>query len=479
ILTKHAGLPAPELGHLRQLLARRRILSRHGLEPVAGAKHAGIQIEPRRGRVAHRLQRVDARVELGIAVPARRLGKAGQIRLRHSLAAAHRIEQLAAARLQQSTRHALYRCENFAGRRLLARYFEQLLVADHAKGGPVELTRDGVAPGDELAENGELAAREIARAFDSKKGVGRIVVGPACAFEQREFLTCPPEPSGAIEIGLQAVAQLEQMDRVLRGVVEHPLAERAHRPVGALVLFVELDPEVAFEERSEAERAEPEQLRSNARVEDVPHVPAVILLEEPQVVVGVVEHDLDVRALEERAEEGRRADGQRIDDRRLVARRELKQVDSIDEAMEAGALGVEGERARLGDGLEEAVDGARGVEVERRMHAGNLTGIPLARSRTVTTPSEAEELESSRARPSAAAWVAQLGRPAYCRAGDGDVRRRPTLLVRQPALPHGLPRHSVRARRVVWRRCAAALALASRIERGADRDRVLRDPVWL
>ena len=42
-----------------------------------------------------------------------------------------------------------------------------------------------------------------------------------------------------------------------------------------------------------------------------------------------------------------------------VARRELEQVDSIDEAMEARAFGVEGERARAGDGREEALDGAR------------------------------------------------------------------------------------------------------------------------
>ena len=111
---------------------------------------------------------------------------------------------------------------------------------------------------------------------------------------------------GPLELALQLVAQLEQVDRVLRGVVEHPLRQRPHRPVGALVLLVELHAEVPLEQRGEAERAEAEQLRCDARVEDVADVPAVVLLEQTQIVVGVVKDDLDRRILEH-APERRRA----------------------------------------------------------------------------------------------------------------------------------------------------------------------------
>mgnify|MGYP003286824483 CR=1 FL=1 len=44
-----------------------------------------------------------------------------------------------------------------------------------------------------------------------------------------------------VELAAQVVAQVEQPARVLRRVVEHSLRQRAHRPVGALMLLVELD----------------------------------------------------------------------------------------------------------------------------------------------------------------------------------------------------------------------------------------------
>jgi predicted PurR-regulated permease PerM len=57
------------------------------------------------------------------------------------------------------------------------------------------------------------------------------------------------------------------------------------------------------------------------------------------------------------------------------------------------------------------------------MHAGNLTGIPLARSRTVTTPSEAEELEP--------AQVRRRGRVRRRRPGwrNSDVLRTAALVM--------------------------------------------------
>src|SRR5262252_942977 len=177
------------------------------------------------------------------------------------------------------------------------------------------------------------------------------------------------------------------MDRVLRGVVEHPLGQGTHRPVGALVLLVQLHAEVALQQRGQAERPQTQKLRGDARVEDVPDLPLVVLLQKSQVVVGVVKNDLDPGILEDSSEGGRLPDGYGVDDRGAVAGRELEQVDSIDESMEAGTLGVQRDAPRFdrtGGGVyrgEKGVDGFRRVEIDGRMHAGNLTGaaLPLIR----------------------------------------------------------------------------------------------------
>src|SRR5207302_7896570 len=130
---------------------------------------------------------------------------------------------------------------------------------------------------------------------------------------------------------------------VLRRVLQHVLGERSHRPVSALMLFVEADAEVPLEERGETERPNSQHLRRDASVEDVPHMPAIIPLEQPQIVVRVVKYGLDGGIFEHPAEgnEGLCGNGKRIDDRRTVARGELQQIDTIDETMEARSLGID------------------------------------------------------------------------------------------------------------------------------------------
>jgi hypothetical protein len=113
-------------------------------------------------------------------------------------------------------------------------------------------------------------------------------------------------------------------------------------------------------------------------------VPAVVLLQQAEIVVRVVEDDFDVAILEQVAEERRRPNRNGIDDRRSLACGELEQVDSIDESVEARALGIERENSCIGDGCgdgcEERVDGGRRVEVDGGVHVRNLTGTQVARS---------------------------------------------------------------------------------------------------
>src|SRR5262245_5177377 len=99
------------------------------------------------------------------------------------------------------------------------------------------------------------------------------------------------------------------MNRVLCRVVEHPLRQRSHGPIGALVLLVQLHSKKTLEQRGETERLEPEQLRRDTCVEDVTNVPAVILMEQTEIVIRVVKDDFDVAVLEQRAESGGVTDG--------------------------------------------------------------------------------------------------------------------------------------------------------------------------
>ena len=133
-----------------------------------------------------------------------------------------------------------------------------------------------------------------------RNAFARVVFTPAGSLEQAELLARPLPAAGPLELGLEPVAKLQQMDGVLRRVVEHSLRQRPHGPVGALMLLVELHPEVPLEQRRETEGANAEELRRDARVEDVPGVPAIVLMQQSEVVVGVVKDDLHRRILEQR-----------------------------------------------------------------------------------------------------------------------------------------------------------------------------------
>jgi hypothetical protein len=131
------------------------------------------------------------------------------------------------------------------------------------------------------------------------------------------------------------------------------------------MLLVELYIEEPLQQRCQSKRADSQQLRGNSRVEDVLDVPAVVLVQEPQVVVGIVEHDFDFRRLQQRTESFGYADRERIEDGAGLSGRDLQQVDPIDEAMEARSLGVERYGLRVRDAGDEAPDCFLSVEVKR------------------------------------------------------------------------------------------------------------------
>ena len=104
------------------------------------------------------------------------------------------------------------------------------------------------------------------------------------------------------------------MTRVMGGIIEHVRRERSHAPVGALMLLVQLQPEELLEQCGEPKCADAEQLCCHAGVEEIRDAPAVVLVQEAQVVVRVVQHHFDRAIFQHRSELYRCADGQRVDD---------------------------------------------------------------------------------------------------------------------------------------------------------------------
>src|SRR6185437_13337730 len=125
----------------------------------------------------------------------------------------------------------------------------------------------------------------------------------------------------------------------------------------------ELDAEELLEQRGESERADSEQLRGNARVEQTAGVPAVVLEQQAKVVIGVVKDGFRARALQQLAKRARFPDRQRIENGVHGFRAYLEEVDSVDESVETGALGVDGHAVGFADRGEKALGVSRAIDV--------------------------------------------------------------------------------------------------------------------
>jgi hypothetical protein len=65
-------------------------------------------------------------------------------------------------------------------------------------------------------------------------------------------------------------------------------------------------------------------------------------MKEPQVVIRIMENHFDLGILKNVAQFPWHPDRQRIDDGTAFAGRELEQIDSVDEPVEARSLGIDG-----------------------------------------------------------------------------------------------------------------------------------------
>lgn len=170
---------------------------------------------------------------------------------------------------------------------------------------------------------------------------------------------------------MQTVTQPEQVARVVGRIVEHVCRQRAHAPVGTLMFLVQLDAEELLEQCGQPKRTNAEQLRRHPRVEEVGYTPPVVLAEKTQIVVGIMEHDLDLRVFEQHTEPCGGTDRQRVDHGLVIRRGELQQIDAVDKPMKAGSFGVERDRPNAIEASKKGVDGLDRVEVVRSLSRHN------------------------------------------------------------------------------------------------------------
>src|SRR5690606_16824369 len=159
----------------------------------------------------------------------------------------------------------------------------------------------------------------------------------------------PPPPSAA---GPSARAGVAAHRAAWAGVSCPPPRMRSCRraaslrPVGALVLLVELHAEVLLQQTRQPDLRLTENLRGKLRVEEMRDAYAVVAGEKAQIVIGVVQDDLD-RVTGEQGRQWRDiGDGQGIDDPGVRPGGNLKQTDPVVVAVVAGGLRVDRQEGR-------------------------------------------------------------------------------------------------------------------------------------
>ena len=78
---------------------------------------------------------------------------------------------------------------------------------------------------------------------------------------------------------------------VIYSVLQHPCRQRSQRPICFLRMFVKLDTEEAFNQRTQTEFADSKQPRRNDRVEDFPRRKIQAAPQHPQIVIGGVQNN--------------------------------------------------------------------------------------------------------------------------------------------------------------------------------------------
>src|SRR4029077_17218428 len=150
------------------------------------------------------------------------------------------LEQLRPAPFDEPGRHLWDLCERGERARHLQHHLAQHRIVEDPAARAVVLQGITLAPRGERAREALTCRVERAQAFQTQPGsLGR---NGECALvgERRELLAEPREPSETLELLLQACRERQQITHVIERVLDLLRRQRAARPVGARVRFVEL-----------------------------------------------------------------------------------------------------------------------------------------------------------------------------------------------------------------------------------------------
>ena len=154
------------------------------------------------------------------------------------------------------------------------------------------------------------------------------------------------------------------MGCVSRRIRELGRIQGAMSPISSLVLLVQKDPELLFEQGSEAGLLLAEQLRHDLGVLETGNPNSIISIEDPDVVVRAVHqnrHSWIAHHLPKRPKIAR-LDGQRIDHHMMTVRAHLDQTHLVEVRMHRVGLGVESNPARDGAPVGGLTQTHRGVD---------------------------------------------------------------------------------------------------------------------
>src|SRR5512144_157421 len=88
--------------------------------------------------------------------------------------------------IENSARHSLETRQLLHRSRSLSRDVEKHFIAHHTERCSIDFFRDRITPWHQLAQQGKLATRQVARALDAKKRKRRVVLLPFRSFEPLE-----------------------------------------------------------------------------------------------------------------------------------------------------------------------------------------------------------------------------------------------------------------------------------------------------
>ena len=180
---------------------------------------------------------------------------------------------------------------------------------------------------------------QVAGALELQARIRIGHLGLRQAYAEQLTLLFDPAPSATgLELLQQSIGERQQVGHVLTRVPHLVQAQRPATPVRALLALADADPQLALQQRLQAQAGSAQEARGDLRVQHAPQRQAEVALQREDVVVAAVQHPRAPGAREQRAHGLGEAVGDRIVEHVGGARADLQQADALDVAVEGVGL---------------------------------------------------------------------------------------------------------------------------------------------